>query len=144
MILRCLPVSRVRYILGATCDGRQMLRTSPESPLNELDFVFIDNNEAVRAWLLSNPVQDDPLDLLVYSYRESNDIRPDSPPLRAHEYLGEDAVERWGAGVFPTRPGSSEVRKRSADYDPANMSADRRKRSRRGSVHGDEESDDHK
>jgi len=29
-----------------------------------MDYVFIDNNETVRAWLLSNPVHDDPLDLM--------------------------------------------------------------------------------
>jgi len=34
--------------------------------LDSIDYVFIDSDETVRAWLLSNPVLDDPLDLMVY------------------------------------------------------------------------------
>jgi len=33
--------------------------------LDCMDYVFRNSNETVRAWLLSNPVLDDPLDLIV-------------------------------------------------------------------------------
>ena len=34
--------------------------------LDSMDYVFIDRDEPVRAWLLSNPMLDGPLDLMVY------------------------------------------------------------------------------
>ena len=54
----------IRYILGATGEGRQQLRLHPGAQLSYIDYVFIENDEDIRAWLLSNPVLDDPLDLL--------------------------------------------------------------------------------
>jgi len=34
--------------------------------LDSMDYVFIDSDETVRAWLFSNPVLDDAVDLMVY------------------------------------------------------------------------------
>jgi len=38
--------------------------------LDSMDYVFIDSDETVRAWVLSNPMLDDLLDLMVYCYRD--------------------------------------------------------------------------
>ena len=69
MIARSVPYDTIRYILGATGEGRRQLREDPALPISWVDYVFIDSDEGVRAWLLSNPVLEDPLDLLVYCHR---------------------------------------------------------------------------
>jgi len=47
-----------------------------------MDYIFIDSDETVRAWLLSNSVLHDPLDLMVYCYRDLGSEPQDSPVLR--------------------------------------------------------------
>jgi len=64
-----VPHNVIRYILGATGEGRQQLRLHPGAQLSYIDYVFIEHDEDIRAWLLSNPVLDNPLDLLVYCHR---------------------------------------------------------------------------
>jgi hypothetical protein len=66
MILRWVPFRRIRYILGATGEGSRLLNRHPEEPLSQYNTIWIVDNELLRAWLLSNPVLQDPLDLLVY------------------------------------------------------------------------------
>jgi len=56
MISRNVPNDRIRYILGATGEGRRRLRRVPSERLSCIDYVFIDSDETVRAWLLSNGV----------------------------------------------------------------------------------------
>jgi len=51
-----------------------------------MDYVFIDSNETVRALLLSNPVLDNPLDLMVYCYCHQGSDRHDTPALRRVDY----------------------------------------------------------
>jgi len=41
----------------------------PGFPLSYINYVFIENDEDVSAWLLSKPVLAYPLDLLVYCHR---------------------------------------------------------------------------
>jgi len=60
-----------------------------------MDYVFIDSDETVRAWLLSNPVLDDPLDLMVYCYRDRGSERQDTPALRRVDYLNQNDVRNW-------------------------------------------------
>lgn len=96
MIRRCVSGTRFRYILGATGEGRRKLRESPGEPISSIDYVFINSDETVRAWLLSNPVLEDPLDLLVYCQRDRDDNTPSTPPMRRHAYLADNAVVRWG------------------------------------------------
>jgi len=95
MISRNVPNDRIRYILGATGEGRRRLRRVPSERISCIDYVFIDGDETVRAWLLSNPVLDDPLDLMMYSYRDECNTRPATSSLRVHQYLHEDAVTDW-------------------------------------------------
>jgi len=95
MIHRSVPHQRIRYILGATGEGRRRLRRSPLQELDSIDYVFIDSDETVRAWLCSNPVLDDPLDLMVYCYRDRGSERQDTPALRRVEYLNQNDVRNW-------------------------------------------------
>jgi len=95
MILRNVPNDRIRSILGATGEGRRRLRRVPSERVSCIDYVFIDSDERVRAWLLSNPVLDDPLDLMIYCYHDEGDTRPATPSLRVLQYLHEDAVADW-------------------------------------------------
>jgi len=87
----------IRYILGPTGEGRQQLRLHPGAQLSYIDYVFIENDEDIRAWLLSNPVLDDPLDLLVYCHRPETRVRLPTPPLRGHNYLRENAIANWAS-----------------------------------------------
>jgi len=86
---------RICYIIGATSKARAKLRTSPNDPLTFVGSIFSYNNEDVRTWHLSNSVLDDPLDLIVYCYRDRNDNRPNTAEPRVLRYLGEDAVGNW-------------------------------------------------
>jgi len=87
MISRNVPYDRIGYILGATGEGRRRLRRLPSDSVSCIDYVFIDSDKTVRAWLLSNPVLDDPLDHMIYCYLDEGDTRPATPSLRAHQYL---------------------------------------------------------
>jgi len=80
---------------GASGEGRSRLRRVPSDRVSCIDYVFIDSNDTVRAWLLSNLVLDDALDLMIYWYREVGDTRLATPLLRAHQYLHQDAVTDW-------------------------------------------------
>ena len=91
----------IRYILGATGEGRQQLRLHPGAQLSYIDYVFIENDEDVRAWLLSNPVLDDPLDLLVYCHRPETRGRLPTPPLRGHNHLRDNAIANWASTAAP-------------------------------------------
>jgi len=85
----------IRYILGATGEGRLQLCLHPAFQLSYIDYMFIENDEGVRAWLLSNPVFEDPLDLLVYCHRLATRERPATAPLRGDDYLQENAITNW-------------------------------------------------
>ena len=101
IISRTVPHNAIRYILGATGEGRQQLRLHPGAQLSYIDYVFIENDEEVRAWLLSNPVLDDPLDLLIYCHRPETQGRSPTPPLRGHNYLHENAITNWASPTVP-------------------------------------------
>ena len=84
IISRTVPHNMICYIFGATGEGRQKQCLHPGAQLSYIDYVFIENDEDVRAWLLSNAVLDDPLDLLVYCHRPETRGRLPTPPLRGH------------------------------------------------------------
>jgi len=66
--------------------------------MRELDcmyHVFIDSDETVRAWLLSNGVLDDQLDLIVYCYRDPASERQDTLELTRVDYLNQNDVRNW-------------------------------------------------
>ena len=98
---RTVPHNIIRYILGATGEGRHQLRLHPGAQLCYIDYVFIENNQHVRAWLLSNPVLDDPLDLLVYCHHPETQDRFPTLPFRRHNSLRENAITNWASTTAP-------------------------------------------
>jgi hypothetical protein len=122
MIVRSgVPTERIRYIIGATGEGRRKLRKSPGDPLTSVDYLFLDNSERVRVWLLSNAVLYDPLDLLVYCYRDRDDQRQATPAPPGINYLEEDDVHNWARDPAAERAGQMHVRALPQDIrqDPA-------------------------
>jgi len=66
--------------------------------MRELDcmtYVFIHSDETMRACLVSNPVLDDPLDLMVYCYPDRGSGRQDTRALRTVDYLNQHDVRNW-------------------------------------------------
>jgi len=61
MITRSIRHETIQYILDAIGEGRRLLLDYPNTPLSWINYVFIDDDEAVRAWLLSNPVLEERL-----------------------------------------------------------------------------------
>ena len=70
MIYRCVPHHRIHYIIGATGEGCRRLCRYPNEPSSFIEYIFIESDEDVRTWLRSNSGLDDPLDLLLYCYRD--------------------------------------------------------------------------
>jgi len=95
MISRNVPSDKIRYILGATGEGRRRLRSVPSERVSGIDYVFIESDETVRAWLLSNSDLDNPLDIMIYCYCDKGNTQPATPSLRAHQYRHGDAVADW-------------------------------------------------
>ena len=87
IISRTVPHNAICYILGASGEGRKELGLHSGFPLSYIHYVFIENKEHIRAWLLLNPVLEDPLDLLVYCHRRYTADRVPTPALRRHNYL---------------------------------------------------------
>jgi len=92
MIYRSVPHHRIRYILDATGEGRRRLGRSPMRELDSMDYVLIDSNETVRAWLLSYHVLDDRLDFMVSCYGDRGSEWQDTPALRRVDYLNQNDV----------------------------------------------------
>jgi len=124
IISRTVPHRVIRYILGATGEGRQPLRLHSGAQLSYIDYIFIKNDENVRAWLLSNPVLEDPLDLLVYCHRPETQGRLPTPPLSGRNYLRENAIANWASTAVPgncIQVARSDVR---TDPGPSNPGGD--------------------
>jgi len=92
VIYRSVPHHRIRYIVGPTGEGCRRLRRSPMRELDIMDYVFIDSDETVRAWLLSNPVLDHPLNLMVYCYPDRGSERQETLALRRVDCLNQNDV----------------------------------------------------
>ena len=115
-----MPHNAIRYILGATGEGRHQLGLHPAFQLSYIDYMCIKNDEGVRAWLPSNPGLEDPLDLLVYCHRPATRERPATPPLRGHDYLHENAVANWAQHAAGCHGLQAPPRDTGADPGPAN------------------------
>jgi len=70
MIYGTVPHHRNHYILGATGAGRSRLSSHDNQPFSSWDYVFIENYQSVRTWLLSNLAADDPLEIMLYCYHD--------------------------------------------------------------------------
>ena len=106
MIARFVQYDTIRYILGITGESRRQLRKDPTLQISGVDYVFIDSAEWVRASLLSNPVLEDLLDLLVYCHRVPGTTRPVTPPFQRQNYLAENAVANWARDAPTPRGGA--------------------------------------
>ena len=95
MITRSLRHESIRYIIEATGEGRCHLRNDPNTPLSWINYVLIDNDKALRAWLWSNPVLDDPLDLMIYCHPVPQESREPTSELRGHNYLVKGPPANW-------------------------------------------------
>jgi len=115
-----VPYNVIRYILGASGEGRQQLRLHPRAELSYIDYVFIDNDEDVRVWLLSNPVLDDRLDLLVYCHCPETQGRLPTPPLRGTNYLHENAIANWASTTAPGNRIQAALSDARTDPGPSN------------------------
>ena len=96
-------------------------------PISWVEYGFIDSDETARAWLLSNPVLDDPHDLLVYCHHVNRDGAVTragaTPPQRRKEYLPIDAVDYW-ANSLAARIGQMHVRTAEPDVDDRDRQSD--------------------
>jgi len=69
-----------------------MIRRSPRRELDSTDYVFINSDETVRGWLLSNPMLDDPLNLIVYCYCDQESEQQETPAVRRIDSLNQNDV----------------------------------------------------
>jgi len=117
MITRSIRHETIRGILGATGEGRRLLLDYPKTLHSWINYVFIDDHEAVKALLLSNPDLEDSLDLLIYCHRPNKVSREPTPALSGHDYLVSDAVTNWAnEGIGP-----DQFRRDSFDPEPRRL-----------------------
>jgi len=71
-----------RYLIGATGEGAARLRQDPEDPIPLRQLIFLNRDDDIRVWFLTNSGQD-PLDLMVIESRpedgEDLDETPEPP-----------------------------------------------------------------
>ena len=95
MVTRSIHHELIRYILGTTGEGCQHLPDYPNTPLSWINYVLNDDDEVVTAWLLWDPVVQDPLELLTYCHRPNNVSREPPAELRGHHNLVPGVVTNW-------------------------------------------------
>ena len=91
-ILRCKPSDSIHYIFCATGEGLHELHEDPTHALHYSNYIFIQSDEDVSTWLLSNQHNEDQLDVLVDCHASSTPDRPATPPEPRHRYLTPNAV----------------------------------------------------
>jgi len=94
-ILRYVPSESIRYIFSATGEGWRELREHPTQAFHYSNYIFIQSDEDVPTWLLSNQPNEDQLDLLVYCHRPSTPAKPATPLEPRHRSLAPNAVSNW-------------------------------------------------
>ena len=68
-----------RYLISAMGEGAARLRQDPENPLPLRQLIFLNRDDDIRAWFLTNSVQD-PLDLMVLESRPEDGEDQDETP----------------------------------------------------------------
>ena len=120
IIARTGPHKAIRYILGATGEGCHQLRLHPAFQLSYIDYMFMENDEGVRAWLRSNPVLEEPLDLLVHCQPPATRERLATLPFRGHDNLQENANTNWAQHAAARHGLQAPRGDAGADHGPAN------------------------
>jgi len=78
-----------RYLIGATGEGAAILRQKPDDALPLPQLIFLNRNDDICAWLLTNKGHD-PLDLMVLSHvtkMERTWTKPTSLPMGGIHFL---------------------------------------------------------
>jgi len=92
----------------------------PAFQLSYIDYIFIESDQDVRAWLLANPVLEDLLDLMVYCHRPATRERAATLPLRGHHYLPENDIANWARQAGACTGIQAPQREVRPDHGPAN------------------------
>ena len=139
MIDRSIRRDTIWYILGATSEGRRLLPDYPNPPLSWLNNVLVEEDEAVSAWLLSNPVIEDLLDLLIYCHHPNKVSRELTRALQGYPYLPPGSVDTW------SNEWHAREMLRGVEFDPdrrpPDARADPRPADQAGEQQGGDESD---
>jgi len=81
-----------RYLIGATAEVAARLRQDPEDPLPLRQLIFLNRDDDIRVWFLTNICQD-PLDLMVMESRPEDGEDLDETP----------ELHKWEVPVFRPR-----------------------------------------
>jgi len=84
-ILRCVPSDSIRYIFGATGEGRRKLREDPTHALHYSNYIFIQRNEDIRTCISKN-----------------TSLRPVRPVRQTHLTHRMSIAIQHGPGAHPT------------------------------------------
>ena len=95
MISRFIEHHQICYIRGARGEGWRRLRSNHGWVLNNIEYIFIESDEPVRAWLLSNPFLDNLREFLVSCYPYWNDEDTETPSLSRVNNLNQTALRNW-------------------------------------------------
>jgi len=94
-----------RYLIGVTGEGAARLRQDPEDPLPLRQLIFLNQDDDIRVWFLTNSRQD-PLDLMVIESRpedgEDQDDTPE-PPNGRYPFFDRAIWEEWAGAEDAAR-----------------------------------------
>jgi len=94
-----------RYLIGATGEGATRLRQDPEDPLPLHRLIFLNSDDDIRAWFLTNNGHD-LLDLMVLESRPEDEEDPDEtpePPDRRHTFFDCEVWDDSAGAEYATR-----------------------------------------
>ena len=94
-----------RYLISATGEGASKLPQDPEDPLPLRQLTFLNRDDDIRAWLLTNNGHD-PLDLMVLeSHPEDGDDLDETPepPNGRYPFFDRDVSDEWAGAEDAAR-----------------------------------------
>ena len=89
-----------RYLIGATGEGAARLRQDPEDPLPLHQLIFLNRDDDIHVWFLTNSGQD-PLDLMVIESRpdDGKDLEETPGPPNGRYLFFDRAIWEESAGA---------------------------------------------
>jgi len=94
-----------RYLMGVTGEGATRLRQDPEEPLPLRQLIFLNRDDDIRAWFLTNNGHD-PLNLMVLESRPEGGDDPDEtpePPDGRHPFFDREVWDDSAGAEYATR-----------------------------------------